>query len=81
MSEQEKIQYENNLKLVDLSLTLQDQDEIDYVRAQFETKPEKDFDAFKKKCDELYFHKILNSIDSWYGTFFMKSRLADLLEF
>jgi len=81
MSEEEKIQFENNLKLVDLSLTLQDQDEVEYVKAQFETKPEINFDAFKQKCDELYFHKILNSIDSWYGTFFMRSKLADLLNF
>jgi len=81
MSEAERVQFEDNLKLVDLSLTLLDEDEVNYVREQFETKPEKDFDAFKRKCDELYFHKILNSIDSWYGTFFMRSKLADLLSF
>jgi 5'-3' exonuclease len=81
MSVEEKIQFENNLKLVDLSITLQDQDEVEYVKAQFEAKPEINFDAFKQKCDELYFHKILNSIDSWYGTFFMRSKLADLLNF
>jgi DNA polymerase-1 len=81
MSEAERVQFEDNLKLVDLSLTLLDEDEVNYVREQFETKPEKDFDAFKNKCNELYFHKILNSIDSWYGTFFMRSKLADLLSF
>jgi DNA polymerase-1 len=81
MSEEEKVQFEDNLKLVDLSLTLQDEDEVNYVRMQFETKPGKDFNAFKNKCNELYLHKILNSIDSWYSTFFMKSKLADLLSF
>jgi DNA polymerase-1 len=81
MSVQEKVQFEDNLKLVDLSLTLLDEDEVNYVREQFETKPVKDFNAFKNKCNELHFHKILNSIDSWYSTFFMRSKLADLLSF
>ena len=81
MSEQEEEQFKNNLKLVDLSLTLQDQEEVEYVKAQFETKPEKDYNKFKARCEELNFNKILNSIDSWYSTFFMRSKLADILDF
>jgi DNA polymerase-1 len=81
MTEDEQTQFEDNLKLVDLSLTLQDQDEVNFVKEQFETIPEKNFDTFKSRCEELHFHKILNNIDSWYSAFFMKSKLADLLSF
>lgn len=79
MTEQEKQQFANNLKLVDLSLTLNDDSEVEYVKQQIEVVPKKDFDLFKKRCEDLNFHQILKNIDSWYNTFFMKSKLSDLL--
>jgi 5'-3' exonuclease len=81
MSEAEEKHFNDNLKLVDLSLTLNDEDEVNYVKEQFNIKPELNYENFKHKCEELNFHQILKNIDSWYSIFFMKSKLSDLLCF
>ena len=75
----EKIQFENNLKLVDLSLTLTDKEETDYVASQVQVDIVKNFDRFKERCSEFNFNQILKNIDTWYGLFFMRSKLNDLL--
>jgi 5'-3' exonuclease len=81
LSEAEEKHFNDNLKLVDLSLTLNDRDEVNYVKDQFDVKPELNYEKFKHKCEELKFHQILKNIDSWYSIFFMKSKLNDLLCF
>ena len=79
MTDEEKIVFENNLKLVDLSLTLSDKEEVQFVKEQFDTPVEASFESFKNRCIELQFNQITKSIDTWYNIFFMKSKLLELL--
>lgn len=73
--------YESNLKLVDLSVTLTDDDERSYVSEQFERELKQDFEAFKNKCKEYNLNKILKDINSWYDAFFMKNKLEEMFSF
>jgi len=79
LTEEEQQQYENNIKLVDLTYSINSADEYNYVKDQLSTSPEKSFEEFKTKCKDLSFYKILNDINVWYDTFFLRSRLAELV--
>jgi 5'-3' exonuclease len=77
----EQIHFESNLKLVDLSFTLQDTEEVEYVRKQFNRELTPNFDIFKEKCEEHNFNKILKDINVWYDAFFMTAKLTDMFSF
>ena len=76
-TEQEK-QVSDNMRLVDLSLTLQVQSECDYVLQQIGNSQEQNFNSFKKMCTEFKFYQILNNIDYWHEIFYMNNRLQKL---
>jgi len=76
LTDEEQTLFESNLKLVDLSLTLKDSDEVTYVKTQFDTTLEINIDAFKQKCVDLNFHKILNDFNTWNRVFVERNKLA-----
>lgn len=75
LTKEENEQFEQNLKLVDLSLTLNDETEVKYVTEQLNKNQEHDFDAFKQKCNELGFRDILNKQSDWFNTFFLHTQI------
>ena len=81
LTEEENALFESNLKLVDLSITLNDEEEKEYVVKQFNKELKQDFNAFKAKCAEYDFHKILRDINDWYEVFFMKNKLEEMFSF
>lgn len=76
-AEQEE-QVLSNMRLVDLSLTLQVQSECEYVLQQINVPQERNFNNFKDLCAKFKFYQIINNIDYWHEIFFMKNRLQNL---
>jgi 5'-3' exonuclease len=81
LTEQEQEHYNRNIKLVDLSLTLNDGDEVQHVSEQINKEIERDFTSFKEQCEKLQFNQIIKNIDEWYNIFFIRSKLRDLLSY
>ena len=81
LTEEEQALFESNMKLVDLSLTLEDKDEVEYVKTQFDDKLEVNLDAFKQKCIDLKFHKFLRDFDTWNNIFVARAKLALAFDF
>lgn len=81
LTEEERTLFESNMKLVNLSLTLQDEREVAYVNEQFHTELKTDFNSFKNKCSELGFHKILKDINDWNNIFFFSAKLNECFAF
>lgn len=67
--------FEQNLKLVDLSLTFEDETEVKYVDEQLNKPQKHDFESFKKRCKELGFNDILNKQSDWFNTFCLHASL------
>jgi len=72
-------QYQNNMRLLDLSHTLQCQSEYTYVTEQLDKEVVLDSVEFKKSCEGLGFHQILKKYDDWYRLFFEKDRMTKFL--
>ena len=81
LTDEEQSLFDSNMKLVNLSLTLDDNDEVEFVKAQFDKLQEIDIDSFKQKCIDLDFHKILKDFDSWNNIFVVRTKLAAALDF
>ena len=79
LSPTETEQYHNNIKLLDLSLTLQCESEYTYVSEQLEKERSLDSKEFKKSCEGLGFHQILKKYDEWYRIFFEKDKMTNFL--
>ena len=77
LTEDEKLIFEKNLKLVTLT---DDKDEVKYVKEQLaECSFDTNFDNFKANCEKYKFAQILKSEKKWYNTFFQDNKLLDLL--
>ena len=77
LTEDEKLIFEKNLKLVTLT---DDKDEVKYVKEQLaECSFNTNFDNFKANCEKYKFAQILKSEKKWYNTFFQDNKLLDLL--
>jgi len=83
LSADEQAHFENNMQLLNLENTLQDETEYNYIEKQLEEPVEYNFEAFKKQCEILEFKQILKNIDQWHDQFFLRSdnmrSLTDIL--
>jgi len=80
LSKEEQALLEQNLKLVDLSLTLTDNQEVQYVIEQLNKPQQYDFEAFKLKCKDFKFNDILNKQSDWFNTFFLHTLIQKQIQ-
>jgi DNA polymerase-1 len=78
LTEEEIVQFSNNLRLVDLGYTLQDGKEVSHVEEQLNKEPEFDSKEFKMSCENLGFTQIIKNYNEWYRLFFEKNTMSDI---
>jgi DNA polymerase-1 len=77
LTDKEQEIYDKNIRLVTLT---SDKGEVAYVKSQlirenYSTK----WETFLATCKELKFEQIIKHESKWYGTFFQKNRLEEIL--
>ena len=81
LTEEQENRVLENMKLLDLSLTLDVKSEWNYVIEQLNIVPNKNYNLFKEVCELCNFQQIIRNIEGWYNTFFIKDRLQSILNY
>lgn len=78
LAPEEKLIYNRNFELFNLSRLSYDDQESEYYRDQLICSVERNWSKFLLECEERKFNSILKKKESWHTLFFLKHKLASL---